>query len=110
MPGNYKNTRIYIISSPTNEDVFIHFTNRKDGRLYQASNNLYGRQYLHPRLKSLNNDFYKKVKFIKKYPCKTLKEVKEEIERICLNYPTNINNLVKTKKMGRKKKLPEIKV
>ncbi len=99
---DYKFTMIYKVSSPNTDDVYIHFSNRKDRRYYQGVKNINGRKYIHPRLNDLINDFYMKVERIKPYPCKGIKEVQAEIERLLPQYPTNINHLGNYRKLGRK--------
>ncbi len=100
---DYKYTMIYKVSSPNTKDVYIWFSIRKDRRYFQAMKNLTGRQYMHERLSDLINDFYVKVERIKPFPCKGIKEVQNEIERLLPQYPNNINNICKIKKLGRKK-------
>lgn len=95
---DYSYTTIYKVQAPNNDDVYIHFSNRKDRRYFQGVKNINGRKYIHPRLNDLINDFYMEVKVIKKFPCNGIKEVHEEIEKILKDYPNNINHLAKFKK------------
>ena len=101
---DYSYTTIYKVSSPNTDDVYIHFSNRKDRRYFQGVKNINGRKYIHPRLNDLINDFYMEVKIIKKFPCKGIKEVRAEIEKLLRDYPNNINHLVEVR-LGRKKKI-----
>jgi hypothetical protein len=101
---DYSYTTIYKVQAPNNNDVYIWFSNRKDRRYFQGVKNINGRKYLHPRLSDLINDFYMEVKFIKKFPCKGIKEVQKEIEKILVDYPNNINHLAKVR-LGRKKNI-----
>ena len=91
---DYKYAVIYKISVPDNNDVYIWYSVRKDRRYFQAMKNLTGRKYLHPRLSNLINNFYVKVERIKSFPCKGIKEVQNEIEKMLRDYPNNINHLV----------------
>jgi hypothetical protein len=100
---DYSYTMIYKVSSPNTDDVYIHFSNRKDRRYFQGVKNINGRKYIHPRLSDLINDFYMKVERIKPYPCKGIKEVQVEIERLLPQYPNNINHFANYRKLGRKK-------
>ncbi len=100
---DYSYTMIYKVSSPNTDDVYIWFSIRKDRRYFQAMKNLTGRQYMHERLSDLINDFYVKVERIKPYPCKGIKEVQVEIERLLPQYPNNINHFANYRKLGRKK-------
>jgi len=101
---DYSYTTIYKVFAPNNDDVFIWFSNRKDRRYFRALTNLNGRKYIHPRFNDLINDFYVEVKVIKKFPCKSIKEVQAEIEKILLDYPNNINHIAQIN-YGRKSKI-----